>query len=307
MDFIQENKELNLDASGIKLSGTGNIYIRSNGRIGIGTSNPDYPLTVTSSILSEEFSGHYWDSVTANNAQDDIDYASNTTKNISAHTNGWIRSSLGYILDSDRRIKKDIEQVPDNYALFQVNNIETKYYNYIDPLRKKEHKTVGFIAQEVDEFLPNAVFKINDFIPDEMRELKDITWSSEGDNVKMTVNDLTLNDNHTGKCKLMINDNSSNVLMIKHVLSDKKSFIMDKEYTNVFLIGKEINDFHSLDKNQIFALHHSAIQELSKKLDIRDEKISNLEKLNSDKDTVIKTLESRLETVESIVVTLQNK
>lgn len=307
MDFIQENKELNLDASGIKLSGTGNIYICSNGRIGIGTSNPSYPLTVTSSVSSDEFSGHYWDSVTANNAQDDIDYVSNTTKNISAHTNGWIRSSLGYILDSDRRIKKDIEEVPDNYALFQVNNIETKYYNYIDPLRKKQHKTVGFIAQEVDEFLPNAVFKINDFIPDEMRELKDITWTSEGDNVKMTVNDLTFNDNHTGKCKLMLNDNSSNVLMIKDVLSDKKSFVMDKEYTNVFLIGKEINDFHSLDKNQIFALHHSAIQELSKKLDIRDEKISNLEKLNSNKETLIKTLESRLETVESIIVTLQNK
>ena len=35
----------------------------------------------------------------------------------------------------------------------------------------------------------------------------------------------------------------------------------------LFLIGKEVNDFHSLDKNMIFALHHSAIQELSKKIE----------------------------------------
>ena len=307
MDFIQGDKELNLDAAGIKLSGTGDIYLRSNGRIGIGTSNPDYPLTVTSSVLSEEFSGHYWNSVTANNDDDDIWHLADVTKNISAHANGWVRSSLGYILDSDKRIKKDIEQVPDNYALFQVNNIETKYYNYKDPLRKKQHKTVGFIAQDVNEFLPNAVFKITDFIPDELRELKDITWSTEDSNTKMTVNDIVFNDNHTGKCKLVVKDGSNSTLLIKDVQDDKKSFIMDKEYSNVYLVGKEVDDFHSLDKNQIFALHHSAIQELSKKLDIRDEKISNLENSVSEKNNLIKTLESRLETIESIVITLQNK
>lgn len=307
MDFIQEDKELNLDASGIKLSGTGNIYIRSNGHIGIGTSNPDYPLTITSSVLSETFSGHYWNSVTANNTQDDIYYAVDVSKNISAHTNGWMRSSLGYILDSDRRIKKDIEEVPDNYALFQVNNIETKYYNYIDPLRKKQHKTVGFIAQEVNEVLPNAVFKIKDFIPDEMREVTDISWCEDNEIKKLTINDLVFSDNHTGKCKFIVKDNDKSKIIIKDVLNDKQSFNMEKQYDKIFLVGKEVDDFHSLDKNQIFALHHSAIQELSKKLDIRNETITSLEKSISDKDNIIKTLESRLETVESIIVTLQNK
>ena len=43
----------------------------------------------------------------------------------------------------------------------------------------------------------------------------------------------------------------------------------------------------------IFALHHSAIQELNKKLDNKDEKI--------------KSLESRLATIEAVLVTLQNK
>ena len=43
----------------------------------------------------------------------------------------------------------------------------------------------------------------------------------------------------------------------------------------------------------IFALHHSAIQELNKKIEIKDEKI--------------KSLESRLATIEAAVVTLQNK
>ena len=28
-----------------------------------------------------------------------------------------------------------------------------------------------------------------------------------------------------------------------------------------FFMVKEVSDFHTMDKNQIFALHHSAIQE----------------------------------------------
>ena len=41
---------------------------------------------------------------------------------------------------------------------------------------------------------------------------------------------------------------------------------IDERYNTVFFYGKEVNDFHILDKAQIFALHHSAIQELSRKM-----------------------------------------
>ena len=43
--------------------------------------------------------------------------------------------------------------------------------------------------------------------------------------------------------------------------------MFDEKWNNVFFYGKEVTDFHTLDKNQIFALHHSAIQELSRKHD----------------------------------------
>ena len=54
-------------------------------------------------------------------------------------------------------------------------------------------------------------------------------------------------------------------------------FKFDKQWTNVLFHGKEVNDFHTIDKNQIFALHHSAIQELSRKNDAKTEKIQTLE------------------------------
>ena len=307
MDLIQENKHLKIDPSGIDITGNGNVVLQSEGHVGIGTKNPDYPLTITTNTQTQ-MAAWYWNNASGNNAIDDIYYGGDSSVwNISQHTSGYIRSSLGYILDSDKRIKKDIENVPDNFALFQVNNIETKYYNYIDPIRKKEHKTVGFLAQDVRETLPNAVNIIKDFIPDELRMLTDVTWSEVENGWKLTVNDLTLSDNHTGKCKFVLNKPEGKVIIINNVLDDKKSFIFDKKCDELFLIGKEVNDFHSLDKNMIFALHHSAIQELSKKIDTKDTKIEELEKLLQEKDVNIKSLEMRLTSIESVVVTLQNK
>jgi hypothetical protein len=66
----------------------------------------------------------------------------------------------------------------------------------------------------------------------------------------------------------------------------------------VFFFGKEVNDFHTIDKNQIFALHHSAIQELSRKNDEKTIKIMALEELNAQKDEKIHDIETRILRIE---------
>ena len=53
---------------------------------------------------------------------------------------------------------------------------------------------------------------------------------------------------------------------------------------------KKSTDFHTIDKNQIFALHHSAIQELSRRNDQKTEKIQALEESNQQKDQKINAL-----------------
>ena len=46
---------------------------------------------------------------------------------------------------SDKRIKTEIEDVPDNLALSQVNNLECKYYNYKDIREKRKNKIIGLL------------------------------------------------------------------------------------------------------------------------------------------------------------------
>ena len=51
-------------------------------------------------------------------------------------------------MTSDRRIKENIVDVPDNLALEHVRNIPCRYYEYKDKLDRDTGKTIGFIAQK---------------------------------------------------------------------------------------------------------------------------------------------------------------
>ena len=79
------------------------------------------------------------------------------------------------------------------------------------------------------------------------------------------------------------------------VESDKKSFLFDKNWNYVYLYGKEVNDFHTIRKETIFTIHHSAIQELSKIKTHQANKISGLELENTE-------LKERLSLIEALLI-----
>lgn len=185
-----------------------------------------------------------------------------------------------YYTHSDIRIKNEIETVDDNEAMDIVNKLECKKYHYIDPISKKQYKTIGFIAQEVKENIPNAVVLGNDYIPNILKKSIDFTWEEFGEKWKLKINDYTFEnkENYTGMYRLALWDNDSNSEVMEICkLEEDKTFILKKKYKEIFLWGNEINDFHKLDKNMIFSLHHSAIQELSRRNDAKTEKINVLE------------------------------
>jgi hypothetical protein len=181
-------------------------------------------------------------------------------------------TAASYHVFSDERIKTEITVIDDGKALMQINQLESKEYHYIDPVRRREMKTIGFIAQDVQQVVPNAVSIHTKSIPDEMRIISEPQWG----NLVLTIPDLDMSaNNFTGKCKFYVsNDPSGNDEIKVEIESEKDAsgnntnqFKFEEEYNNVFFYGKEVNDFHTIDKNQIFALHHSAIQELSRKND----------------------------------------
>ena len=199
---------------------------------------------------------------------------------------------------SDSRIKNDITLVDDTKAIDIVNTLESKEYGYIDPYNKKTQKTIGFIAQEVQDVLPNAVSIQKGFIPDEIREIINPVWNAINDGSwTLTISDIVFQVNHTGKCRFYFGETKKDI----QVENDKISFKFDKKFDSVYLWGKEINDFHMIDKNQIFALHHSAIQELSRRNDEKSTKILILEDSNQEKDQKLLALEERITVIEKLL------
>jgi hypothetical protein len=258
------------------------MTITPAGFVGIGTTSPRTYLEING---IESVAGDYEKYSNENSTRV---APSSTTKDVSLHVNSGIGCSVIYY-HSDRRMKTDIVDVPDNLALQQVRDIPCRYYEYIDKVSKGSKKVVGFIAQEVDEVLPTAITKMAKYIPDEYRSLENISWEEIGDissNITYKLSSDLTDVSGINYRFIVTNDVSNDTPVQKDIVGNSdNTFTFDASYQYVFCYGKEVDDFHIIDKNQIFALHHSAIQE-----------IDRLQLEEKEKTTALETKVTELET-----------
>jgi len=278
---------------------TERMRITEDGKIGIGTPNPISPLHINGSDATTTSSSYqaYWHSghttTSAGSAYDISLYVSHVI---------WAGSG-GFIASSDQRIKTNIREVPDNLSLQTLRDISCCYYEYKDKVTRGSSNTIGFIAQQVKEHMPLAVSIKKKFIPNEMRKLTNITW-----NDTILTTDL---QNVSGiKYRFYVsNDISGNDEIQKEIIGNSdNTFTFDTSYNNVFCYGKEVDDFHTLDKNKLFALNFSATQELDKQQQADKTEIQHLKQLVYDTtllhrikfdklNTEISTLKSELSAI----------
>jgi hypothetical protein len=201
-----------------------------------------------------------------------------------------VYSKGGFASASDRRIKKDVVPVPDTLALDLIRKLDSKYYKYIDHVQRGNNRTIGFIAQEVMDAIPEAVSLNQDFVPDEMRPVK-ASWNN---------NIMTLDETlEPGVYRFYVantpTDDQRRVdeLMKDWTTIDGKTFETDgKQFDNVFLYGRRINDFHVIDKQKIFAVAYSALQQVDKNQQALQNKVRSLE-------ATVLELSSRLSNLEN--------
>ena len=278
--FVADDVSFNAKLSvGNDVSMNSNVDISGDlvifGKLGIGTQTPLCPLHVTSATEIFQNYEAYLDSTGVNTLP-----GGGMTLGLSIKTQGAIHSEPGFYTSSDQRIKTNIVDVPDNLALQQVRDIPCRYYEYIDTITKGTEKTIGFIAQEVQEVIPIAVSKIKEFIPDEYRILENISWEefddvSDKNTYKMS-SDLT--DVSGVKYKFITaNDASDTPIETEIIGNSDNSFTFDVSYQHVFCYGKQVDDFHSIDEAKIFSLHHSAIQEIDRQFEAEKVKTTTLE------------------------------
>ena len=135
-----------------------------------------------------------------------------------------------------------------------------------------------------------AVSIQKDIISNEMRKLENFSWEEIKD-VSDNIINYKLNSNLQDVSGInyrfyVSNDPSGNDEIKKEIIGNNdNTFTFDSSYNNVFCYGKEVDDFHTLDKQKLFTINFSATQELDKIIQSQEETITSLQnELQSIKD-----------------------
>tara|TARA_B110000444_G_scaffold24490_1_gene20294 strand:- start:51 stop:719 length:669 start_codon:yes stop_codon:yes gene_type:complete len=182
---------------------------------------------------------------------------------------------------SDIRIKKNITDINDSSALDKIRLLEPKIYNYIDDLERGTSNVYGFIAQQVYDVLPYAVTVSEGDIPNILRNSNvsvidnntvELTLESSVEELSLSntsVINIVTNEGKDLKCNVF-SFSESNVITIENI-GDFSNV------TNAFIKGEQVNDFHHLNKDAIWAVSTAALQEVDRQLQAEKTKVSTLE------------------------------
>jgi len=193
--------------------------------------------------------------------------ASATAMSITAPN--FIFSGEGFLAASDERIKKNIVPVTD--SLDVVNKLNLVSFDYIDTIQHTSTKH-GLIAQQVKEVYPDAVVKTKEFIPSVFKLASSCIKAENLTITSPVATGFSVND----KVRLYISDDTTYENEEKYetevleIISETEFVVKASEkFTqgmNVFIYGKQVDDFLAIDKPLIGLLAAGACKVLSQQV-----------------------------------------
>ncbi len=234
---------------------------------------------------------------------------SGTDSHTSLYASGNIYAGY-YVAFSDARIKRSAGRSDAAHDLNTLLGIEVTDYTYIDTLAKGAGQQKKVIAQQVEKVYPQAVSRTTDVVPDifQKAEVKD-GWVKLATTLKQ------------GERVRLLGDKKEGIHEVLEIAEGKFRTDFVADGSEVFVYGREVKDFRSVDYEAIAMLNVSATQELNRRLEqqaaelkARDGKIATLEKSNQEMQRELaaqKELASRMQaefaTLQKAVARLADK
>ena len=271
------NIELFNQQNGHIVFGTNNtnkVQIAANGNVTINGLSGSYPLTVFGSSNSGSVGGYAgWSGVYGWQNQ-------TTSYDVSIYSQNFIMAGQGFVSVSDQRIKKDIIEIEDGESLSILRQIEPKRYRYIDEYKRGTDYVYGFIAQQVRGVLPAASGLVKDFIPSIMTSAT-VSYDSTNDITTVTLVDNkqhNLTSENSNSRVRFFDENDQNTDLELHEIVSGDIFKVKGELkgVNTFAYGVEVDDFHTLNKDAIFTVALSALQQVDKELQETKQTVNDL-------------------------------
>ena len=216
--------------------------------VGIGTTNPSCPLDVRGTGSVALSAGYYFSSGTST-----LNSFGAANYNLSIFASNQIGASA-FNASSDRRIKENIHTLTN--ALETVNKLRPVTYNYIDKLEHGEKTSHGFIAQEVEEVVPDAVGQTTAVVPTIYRQANAFTETTitvTGHGLQ-TEKSLEVGDPETGKTTIDI---------VRVIDADNLEVKFEKvPKDKLFVVGPEVDDSRVLNHDHLMAVGFGGLKEL---------------------------------------------
>jgi hypothetical protein len=247
------------------IAGSALMTLSSAGYLGLGTTSPTFPLDVQSTISSTVSNYGY-----LNSSGTAAFFSGTQTPAISIRSTGRILASEFNAI-SDKRVKTNIQAQASDSMLAEANKLRVVHYNYIDKLTKGSKTKTGFIAQEVKEVMPDAVNLSSDVIPNVFAASEHVSLHDS----LLTVTTCDTNGFAPGDEIVLYDKNNKRYDVMVASVQNSRTFTVAHwadQTGELFVYGKKVNDFHSIDFDQITAMTVGALQELNRELvDLRDE------------------------------------
>lgn len=277
------------------------MVISSAGYVGIGTQTPAYPLEVNATVSTSVSGGYGY----LNGSGSTGSGSGTGTTNFSIHSVGRIYTAEVDVA-SDRRVKTNINALKPSSLLNQANALRVVNYNYIDKLTKGANTKTGFIAQEVEAVMPDAITKAVDVIPSVFAAADKV----ELDGSILTITTCSAHGFAAGDEVLLYDkDNKPYHVKVESVIDDNR-FVVNNWTAgakDLFVYGKKVNDFRTVDFDQITAMAVGAIQELDKKVQTLEKENEQLRSESSAQSDLIKTMKAQIDLINERLNILSSK
>ena len=248
------------------------MVITSVGNVGIGTIEPLYPLHVKNSVSNAFELEAYLDGTGA------LDVQQNKTKTNFKHSLCAEERILAAAFDvrSEMRITQITGRTGGPSALESIRQLQVTDYKYVDTIGSGRGLQRGFIAQEVEQVIPEAVTRGPGVVPDVYARAEALRY--DAGTKALTISLQKPHGMVKDEVVSLVFEGKQEEFKVTAVPSATEFVVTTpSQPAKVFVYGRRVSDFRTVDYDRIFTTGISAMQEMARQNEALQKRVSELE------------------------------